>query len=349
MFEQRKQPKYFLILFLSIWLILLLLMSLQSNASSSSSSDQQQIPNIPDIIIDTDCGQYPDDVTAIAMINSFADQNKTRILAMMANDRYEGIVPVLDAITNYFNRSRIPIGITKDPNAFDSGKNLTWPDYVRENYPHPRFERNDQAENAITLYRRLLAASPDNNVIILSIGFFTNLAGLLDTESDEYSPLNGRELIRKKVQKMIAMAGKYPEGKEWNIEKQPKAARKVVEKWPTKIIFAGAETGEHLLCGQNIIQNSRLKNSPVRKAWLISKEQNLTEACFDEIAALIAINGYEPFYRLIYGRMEIQSDGYNIWHESNDDNGNKPTRMAYIKQLTNDQDIINVIDPLLER
>ncbi|OTF83329.1 hypothetical protein BLA29_010885, partial [Euroglyphus maynei] len=88
---------------------------------------------------------------------------------------------------------------------------------------------------------------------------------------------------------MIAMAGGFPTGKEWNIEKQVKASQHVINLWPTSIIFVGQEVGEHLRCGRNIINNTRLIDSPIRKAWIIQKEQNIPDACFDEIAALISI------------------------------------------------------------
>ncbi|OTF71077.1 hypothetical protein BLA29_013656, partial [Euroglyphus maynei] len=120
------------------------------------------------------------------MMHSYADQNRTHIRAIMANDRYEGIVPVIEAINRYFNRTDIQIGMTKDPNAYKSDENLSWPDFVLKNYPHPMYQRNDEAENAVTLYRRMLATSSDNSVVILSIGFFTNLANLLDSVEDEY-------------------------------------------------------------------------------------------------------------------------------------------------------------------
>ncbi|XP_046915683.2 uncharacterized protein LOC124496228 [Dermatophagoides farinae] len=298
------------------------------------------------VIIDTDCGQYSDDVTAMAIMHSYADQNRAHILAIVANDRYEGIVPVIEAINRYFNRTDIQIGVTKDQNAYDSGRNLTWPDFVIQNYPHPMYGRNDQAENAVSLYRRMLATSADNSVVILSIGFFTNLAHLLDSESDEYSPLSGRQLIQTKVNRMIAMAGNFPNGSEWNIEKQVQASQHVINLWPTSVIFTGAEVGQHLQCGQNIINDTRLANSPIREAWIIQKEQNIPDACFDEVAAFISINGVEPFYKLAYGTMQISSDGKNIWHQSPD---NKPTRLAYVKQVASDQQILNVMDPLLQR
>ena len=46
-------------------------------------------------------------------------------------------------------------------------------------------------------YRQLLAAQPDHSVSIVSIGFVTCLAQLLQSEPDSYSSLNGVELVRR--------------------------------------------------------------------------------------------------------------------------------------------------------
>ena len=65
----------------------------------------------------------------------------------------------------------------------------------------------DSIPSAVALYRRLLSGQPDGSVTIVSTGFFTNLAALLDSEADEFSPLSGRELIARKVRQVSAMAG----------------------------------------------------------------------------------------------------------------------------------------------
>ena len=59
------------------------------------------------------------------------------------------------------------------------------------------------------LYRKLLAESPDKSVTIASIGFVTSLSRLLQSGPDEYSPLNGVELVRKKVKELYAMGGVF--------------------------------------------------------------------------------------------------------------------------------------------
>ena len=60
-------------------------------------------------------------------------------------------------------------------------------------------EDSSQAEDAVRLYRRVLAAQPDRSVAISSVGLLTNLAALLRSGPDDNSPLDGRALVAQKV------------------------------------------------------------------------------------------------------------------------------------------------------
>jgi len=64
--------------------------------------------------------------------------------------------------------------------------------------------------NPVDLYRQILCEAQNGTVTIISIGFFDNLAGLLDSEADAYSNLTGRELIATKVKELVVMGGDYP-------------------------------------------------------------------------------------------------------------------------------------------
>jgi hypothetical protein len=60
------------------------------------------------------------------------------------------------------------------------------------------------------LYRKILAAQPDASVVIVSVGFLTNLRGLLDTPPDAISSESGEDLVRRKVRRWVCMGGKVP-------------------------------------------------------------------------------------------------------------------------------------------
>lgn len=56
---------------------------------------------------------------------------------------------------------------------------------------------------ATEVYRKVLSEAEDYSIVISSIGFVQNIAHLLQSEPDQYSPLNGYDLIMKKVKTIV--------------------------------------------------------------------------------------------------------------------------------------------------
>lgn len=56
-------------------------------------------------------------------------------------------------------------------------------------------------------YRKVLAAAPDGSVNIASIGMPTNLRDLLATKADNYSSMNGYDLVAAKVRLSLTALG----------------------------------------------------------------------------------------------------------------------------------------------
>src|SRR5690606_15102860 len=123
----------------------------------------------------------------------------------------------------------LPIGIPSEaapnftaPNNWnDSIINRYAPELRTKNYP-----------SAVNVYRRVLAGQPDNSVTIVTVGFLSNISDLLDSEADEYSALSGGDLVKAKVKHLVAMAGGFPEGSEFNINQHAAASANAIQKWP---------------------------------------------------------------------------------------------------------------------
>lgn len=79
------------------------------------------------------------------------------------------------------------------------------------------------------------------SVVIISVGLLTNLARLINSSPDRYSPLNGKELIHKKVKFMSLMGGDFrpDRSEEYNICNDIAAAEEVLENWPSDITILG--------------------------------------------------------------------------------------------------------------
>ncbi len=274
---------------------------------------QRPIP----VIFDTDIAPDYDDVGAMAMLHAFADAGEVKILATTSCNAFETTVPTISLINTYFNRPEIPIGIVKSklPNQ---GCMQLWAQAIVGRYPHS-IKFNEEATEAVALYRKILSAQPDRSVTIISVGFFTNLANLLASQGDQYSPLSGKELTTKKVKQLVSMAagiGKDGVSRhEFNVYTDPIAARKVFAEWPTPFLISGFEIGEFVITGAKLINNESIQKSPVKDAYQVAlKADNNTNGrnSWDQTAVLVAIKGYSPYYTVKKVNFEIRDDGTNV-------------------------------------
>ncbi|WP_246343663.1 nucleoside hydrolase [Adhaeribacter radiodurans] len=267
------------------------------------------------LIFDTDIGPDYDDVGAITLLHALADSGQVNILATIASDKYAKVSQVLSVFNTYFNRPNIPIAVPKGK-AVDDPDSQHWSDTIVARYPH-RVKSNAEVPDAVTLYRQILAKQPDKSVTIVTVGFFTNLANLLESKPDQYSKLSGKELINQKVKQLVSMAGKFPEGREYNVYRDTEASIKALNNWPTPIIFSGFEIGEKVKTGIPLIQNKSITKSPTKDVFRISipkaREDKNGRMSWDQTAVLVAIKGAAPYYELKPGRIVVKADGSNTW------------------------------------
>src|SRR5262245_46368757 len=184
-------------------------------------------PRQASIIIDTDFGQWWDDVAALAAVHSAADQGRARILGVVSDVSNEWNAAALDALNTWYGRPNIPIGVTAG--ALPVPENYSR--MLAEGFPH-----SGGAEDAVALYRRLLRSQRDHSVTVLSVGALTALGELARTD---------RELVRRKVAQTVIMGGEYPRATvpEWNFGLDLAATREVVADWPTPVVYVGFEIG----------------------------------------------------------------------------------------------------------
>lgn len=289
--------------------ILLLLFTL----NFASAQKHNPIP----VIFDTDIAGDYDDVGAMALLHTFADKGEAKILATISCNTFETTAPTISVINTYFGRPEIPIGIVKKdkPNKDCAQK---WAQAIIAGFPH-NIKSNSQAVEAVALYRKILAGQADGSVTIISVGFFTNLADLLRSGADKYSPLTGAQLVKKKVKNLVSMAtGIGTDGKtfsEYNVNVDAASAQEVFKNWPTPITLSGFEIGEKILTGIRLINNYAIQNSPIKDAFQVAltKDKNTVgRNSWDETAVLTAIRGPKPYFTYRKLNMEIKDDGTDV-------------------------------------
>ena len=270
--------------------------------------------DIPKIIFDTDLGPDYDDVGALAFLHAMADSGKAEILATVSSNKHELVAPSIDVINTYFNREELPVGAPKTTGA-SMGSGQHWADSIVAKYPH-KIKSTEEVADAVEVYRKILSTQPDKSVTIATVGFLTNLSNLLKSAPDNYSPLNGQELVGKKVKRLVSMAGWFPEGKEFNIYIDSVSSKYALENWPGEIIFTGFEIGSKIFTGLKLIE-SPVDNSPVKDVFRISiplsPEDKNGRMSWDETAVLIAVYGTDGFFDTVRGKIIVKSDGSNEW------------------------------------
>jgi pyrimidine-specific ribonucleoside hydrolase len=284
--------------------------------------------NIPvKIIFDTDLGPDYDDVGALAFLHAMADSGKAEILATVTSNKHELVAPSIEVINTYFGRRGLPIGAPKT-DGVNLGSSQHWADSIVAKYPHT-IKSTSEVADAINVYRKILCGGPDKSVTIVTVGFLTNLSNLLKSLPDSISPLSGKDLVIKKVKRLVSMAGKFPAGREFNVYMDSNASKYVFENWPGEIIFTGFEIGSEIHTGLRLIA-SEINNSPVKDVFRISiplsAEDKNGRMSWDETAALIGVYGTEGFFETVKGKIIVNPDGSNSWE--NDSGG----KHIYVKQ-----------------
>jgi hypothetical protein len=268
------------------------------------------------VIFDTDMAADVDDVGALALLHALADLGEAEILAVGISSRNEDVGPCLDAINTWYGRPDIPIGYRQDTGEPTQSK---YAGLVAKAFPHDLARSSDAADAAL-LYRKVLAAQPDGSVVMVSVGFLTNMKALLDTPADALSPSTGEELVRRKVRRWVCMGGKFPDGRfkngdgEYNLRVDALASLRALNDWPTPVVLSGFEIGARVHTGRRL--RTLPETSPVRAAYLHFNGL-LNRESWDQTAVLYAVRGAGPFWSESEPGLCLMhvagKSGYNEW------------------------------------
>lgn len=281
------------------------------------SCTDQPSTKLPPFILDTDCGPDYDDVGALAVMFALEKEGLCEVKAVISSNKHELVIPTIAVINTYYKRGELPLGEVKGEGAsFTGWHKRSWSRYLVDKYK-PTHKTGETTEDAVTLYRRILSQSADKSVIIGTIGFLTNLSNLLNSQADNISPLTGRELVAKKVKRLVTMGGRFPAGNEYNIRVDVAASINVACTWPTDVYLCGEEIGEMVFTGKPTSE-IKIENSPTVDAYRIALSQDnpIGRQSWDQLTVLAALKGTEPWFSLKRGTILIDNEGKNRWKES---------------------------------
>lgn len=221
---------------------------------------QANAQQIPAIIFDSDMSSDHDDAADLAVLHAFADLGECKILACMASSQNGGTAVAFNSINTYFGRPDIPCG--RRPDCGGPGE---YPGTIMSEFPHPLYATYTDPPLCVNLYRQVLAAQPDRSVTIVTTGYMNNLMVLMKSPPDQYSPLNGMDLIRQKVKLLACAGGCYPEGDEFNFRVESVAANYVINNWPVQAFFDGYDVGQNIYSGGRLQETSTA--NPIRRCF----------------------------------------------------------------------------------
>lgn len=304
------------------------------------------------VLFDTDMMTDCDDAGAMAVLHALADRGECEILATVASVADPKSIATVDAINRYYGRPALPLGMVKTGGV--QQKSL-FTARVAAEFPH-RVKAAGEVPDAVRVYRDVLAAQPDHSVIIVTVGYLTNLKNLLQLPAGEGQP-NGLELIQRKVKIWVCMGGNFighppkDDLKLGNVNFQRDAASALyaIQHWPGSIVFAGREVcsvPSGLAIGSSLAKTPT--NNPVRRAYEhyfggTAKNRHVA----DLATVLYAVRGPRDCWSLSEpGRMDLRPDMTFEWRFAADGN-----QRYLLKQQRdgkpNDRYVESVLDELL--
>ena len=278
------------------------------------------------VIFETDLGNDIDDALALDLLYKYQDAGMIRLLAVNLNKNGEAPAEFADILNTWYGYPDIPIGIIRDGAECETDAAVNYAKAVvdlKDTEGKPLFARSHPGyagyPEAVTLYRKLLAAAPDTSVVIASVGFSTNLVRLLETPSDGYSSLTGAELVARKVKRLVTMAGDFSGSGhcEYNVIKDVPAAKVIFEKWPTPLVTSPFELGIQVQYPATSIENdfSWAPQHPVVEAYKAYLPMPYDRPTWDPTAVLYAVEGGDWFTVSPPGRIEVTDKGATLFTE----------------------------------
>ncbi len=276
------------------------------------------------IIFDTDIGNDVDDVLALGLIHNLQKRGACELLAVTVTNDTPKAAAFVDAVNTFYGRGNIPIGVVKNGVRGSDGSFVKLADAMddgKARYPHDLNSGAD-APDATKVLRETLSKQPDGAVTIVQVGFSTNLARLLDSPADEFSPLSGRDLVKQKVKLLSLMAGAFTNigndthYKEYNVIKDIPLAQKLATQWPTPMVWSGFEIGIAVpYSAQSITRDyDYVAHHPLKEAYYLYEAPPHERPTWDLTAVLYAVFPDRSYFDVSEnGTITVENDGFTSW------------------------------------
>ncbi len=303
------------------------------------------------LIYDGDLGPDPCDFATISMLHEYHKQGHIRLLGVIGatpdpylastfqiyNDLYENDIPIAAYSGVPGSVSYSEGAMKRYRGAMKLGCYQQQNEVLHEKYARGGTKTPPGALDTIALYRKLLAATEDNSVIVYAAGQLFNLPPLIASKADAFSPLSGKDLLRSKVSEFYFMGGYFPRSEEnktysatdkaeWNwwalgeddLTRQTLEALVALGK---PMSYIGAEVGPKVLTGRELV-NRLGRDHPTSEAYHLYRpiargpERKLMKdnPAFDEVALFVCVEGgLGKYFGEVRGSVQVNEKGANTW------------------------------------
>ncbi|EDL60799.1 hypothetical protein PM8797T_26565 [Gimesia maris DSM 8797] len=260
------------------------------------------------LIFDTDMGNDIDDALALAVIHALQSRGECELLAVTSSKDNPWSILYCDVVNSFYGRSEIPLGrVSQGATHLDGSYTRKVVEMSEDGKPvfARRFQSAEDIPDAVSVLRSTLAAQPDHSVVLVVVGFSTNIARLLQSPGDQISPLTGRELVSRKVKLLSQMIGRFDRDKpaefhEYNVKLDIPAAKTVFELWPAEIpvIVSGWEVGRSIQNRAVSIQNDYgyVKYHPIKLGYEYWHKMPYDRPTYDLTSVLYAIRPERDYF-----------------------------------------------------
>lgn len=273
------------------------------------------------LVFDTDIGNDVDDVLALSTLHALQSRRDCDLLAVTITIPHEWAAPFVDGINTFYGRPNLPIGCTPVKDGQSPGKFLGLANEKEGGqlrYPRD-IECSSDTPRAVQLLRQILSREPDQSVVLVQVGYFSNLADLLKSGGDEASPLSGPDLVKQKVKLLSVMAGSFkPIGDnkhylEFNVVQDLPAAIAVAKDWPTPVVWSGFEIGIAVPYPAVSIERDfdYVRHHPAAEAYCLYEPPPHNRPTWDLTSVLYAVYPDRGYFNLSEpGRVTVEKDGF---------------------------------------
>ncbi len=285
-------------------------------------------------ILGTDWGEDCDDCVAVRILARAHKKGEINLAGIGINTLVDASAP---SLYRFLEKEGYVCPIGVDKNCPHQIRYVTY----QKRLAAETDKTNDDFEDSVRLYRRLLAES-DGEVEILEVGFLQVIAGALMSQPDDISEKSGLELFREKVKKIWIMGGKWDQqaGAEYNLCKYPfaqAASHAFVSNCPCPITFLGWEVGSNLLSGNLLPKDDFLYLT------LADHGSGNGRESWDPMLAVLALtnDNEKAGYKTVRGIATVDNHGLNYFQE--DANG----KDEYVVKMYDDSYYSDIINNLI--